>query len=103
MRKRLALRVFALLVAISFGTAVSAQREGRGPSGVGRPPTAAELQAWDISIHPDGRELPPGSGNATQGALAFTQRACSTCHGPTGKEGPAPNLVGGVPTIATSY
>src|SRR6266700_7509946 len=60
------------------------------PSGVGRPPTKAELQAWDIAIHPDGTELPPGSGNATQGALVFTQRGCSGCHGPTGKEGPAP-------------
>ena len=57
----------------------------------------------DISVHPDGTELPAGSGNATQGALAYTQRGCSACHGPTGKEGPAPNLIGGEPVIATSY
>ena len=113
MSARLARSVFVLASAIWFGTVVSAQREARqeqtpagatrGPSGVGRPPTAAELQSWDISMHPDGRELPAGSGNATQGALVFTQRACSTCHGPTAREGPAPNLIGGVPTTATSY
>ena len=75
----------------------------KGPSGLGRPPTARELEAWDISIGPDGSSLPPGSGNATQGALTFTQRACSTCHGPTGKEGPAPVLVGGKGGFDESY
>ena len=63
---------------------------------MGRAPSRAELEAWDISIGPDGAELPPGSGNATQGTLVFTQRGCSDCHGPTGKEGPAPVLVGEV-------
>ena len=107
--------VLALAVALWFGAVASAQRQGqqqqapspsgggRGPNGVGRAPSRAELEAWDISIGPDGAELPRGSGNATQGALVFTQRACSTCHGPTGKEGPAPNLIGGEPVIATSY
>ena len=75
----------------------------RGPSGLGRSPNAREVAAWDISIGPDGKELPAGSGNATQGALAFTQRACSTCHGPTGKEGPAPVLVGGKAGFDESY
>jgi cytochrome c len=57
----------------------------------------------DISIGPDGAELPAGSGTATQGALVFTQRACSTCHGPTGVEGPANELVGGKPSPSSSY
>lgn len=76
---------------------------GDGPNHIGRPPTARELAQWDISIGPDGAELPPGSGTATQGALVFTQRDCSTCHGPTGVEGPANVLVGGEPTISSSY
>jgi mono/diheme cytochrome c family protein len=75
----------------------------KGPSGLGRTPNARELAAQDISIGPDGAELPPGSGTATQGALTFTQRACSTCHGPTGKEGPAPVLVGGKGGYEESY
>ena len=76
---------------------------GRGPNAIGRPPTARELAQMDISIGPDGAELPQGSGSATQGALVFTQRACSTCHGPTGTEGPANELVGGEPTASSSY
>ena len=112
MSTRQAISLFALVVALWFGAVASAEQQqsqapsgaaARGPSGVGRPISKAELDAWDISIGPDGAELPPGSGNATQGALVFTQRACSTCHGPTGKEGPAPNLIGGEPVIATSY
>jgi hypothetical protein len=107
--------VFALAVALSLAAigSVQAQAQGQpsqppsgaahGPRGIGRAPSRAELDAWDISIGPDGGELPAGSGTATQGALVFTQRACSTCHGPTGKEGPAPNLIGGEPVIATSY
>jgi hypothetical protein len=75
----------------------------KGPSGLGRTPSARELTGQDISIGPDGAELPPGGGTATQGALAFTQRACSTCHGPTGKEGPAPTLVGGKGSDEESY
>jgi cytochrome c len=73
------------------------------PSGLGRAPTPAELRGWDLSVSPDGDELPPGSGTATQGALVYTQRGCATCHGTTGKEGPALALVGGKPTMATNY
>jgi hypothetical protein len=76
---------------------------GRGPNAIGRAPTARELEQLDISIGPDGAELPPGSGTATQGALVFTQRACSTCHGPTATEGPANELVGGEPSPSSSY
>jgi len=73
------------------------------PSGLGRPPTQAELRVWDISIGPNGAELPPGRGDAVQGALVFTQRGCAGCHGPTGIEGPAPVLIGGKPTLSTNY
>ncbi len=39
--------------------------------GVGRTPTAEEIRKWDIAIGPDGKELPPGHGTATEGAAAF--------------------------------
>ena len=32
--------------------------------GIGRTPSAEEVGAWDISISPDGKELPPGRGTA---------------------------------------
>ena len=39
--------------------------------GVGRTPTAEEIRKWDISIGPDGKELPPGQRNrrARRGTL----------------------------------
>lgn len=78
------------VVAVGFSIPALAQ----GPVyGVGRPPSAAEIRALDISIGPEGKELPPGSGTPQQGATVFVQRRCVNCHGPTGKEGPAPQLV----------
>ena len=67
---------------------------------VGRPPTEAELRPWDNVVGTDGKELPPGSGNAKDGAKVFAGK-CSFCHGATGIEGPAPRLVGGVDSLST--
>ena len=60
--------------------------------GVGRPPTAEEIRALDISIGPTGEELPPGRGTAKQGAEVFEQQGCVGCHGEAGVGGPAPAL-----------
>ena len=61
--------------------------------GVGRTPTAEELRRRDISISPDGHELPPGRGTVKEGAQVFVQKACVGCHGVGGIGGLAPNLV----------
>ena len=53
----------------------------------GRTPSAEEIRAWDISVGPEGKELPAGSGTAQEGAKIYAQR-CARCHGPTGAEGP---------------
>jgi cytochrome c len=60
--------------------------------GVGRTPTAEEIRRMDISISPTGEELPPGRGNAKQGAQVYEQKGCIACHGDTGIEGMAPLL-----------
>jgi len=44
--------------------AQSQQPSPASPSGLGRAPTPAELRGWDLSVSPDGDELPPGSGTA---------------------------------------
>ena len=94
------LRVAGAVAAGLLSAAVQAQ-EGASPSGLGRPPTAAERA--DRIVGPDGADLPEGSGNAAEGAMVFARRGCSNCHGPTGEEGPSISLVGGDVTTRTNY
>ena len=61
--------------------------------GVGRTPTAEELRAWDISISPDGKELPAGHGTAKEGEQLYTIKGCAGCHGRTGSGSQAPTLI----------
>jgi len=70
--------------------------------GLGRTPTPEEVKAWDISIGPEGKELPPGSGTAVIGAGIYEQK-CVVCHGPTGTEGKFLHgvLVGGKGSLTT--
>jgi hypothetical protein len=61
--------------------------------GVGRAPTAEEIRAWDISISPTGKELPPGHGSAVEGARLYVSKGCAGCHGAKGSEAKAPILI----------
>lgn len=63
------------------------------PYDIGTPAAADEIRRMDISISPDGAELPAGSGTAKDGAAVFVKRRCAACHGATGKEGPGARLV----------
>jgi len=70
-------------------------------SNVGRTPTKEEIQAWDISVGPEGKELPPGSGTAKDGADIFAKK-CAACHGPAAEGSQlGPRLVGGKGTLTT--
>ena len=51
---------------------------------VGRTPAKQEIEAWDISIGPDGKGLPPGQGSAKDGAPIFAAK-CAVCHGDQGR------------------
>src|SRR5919201_3155017 len=79
-----------LLGGLFLGASVLAQ--GSGKYGVGTTPTADELRALDISIGPDGAELPPGRGTPKEGAQLFTSKGCVACHGQNGTGGRAPEL-----------
>lgn len=68
--------------------------------GLGRAPSAEEMKAWDITVFPDGRGLPDGSGTAAEGKDVY-ERRCQRCHGADGKGGDEPPIVGGQGTIAT--
>ena len=89
---------FACFVAIgAFGVITAAQSPTYG---LGRAPTADELNRIDIAVLPNGDGLPPGSGTAAIGKQVYTAK-CLSCHGPTGIEGPQDRLAGGTGTLAT--
>jgi len=73
--------VAALALALSGATALSAELPG-----LGKPVSEADLAPWDISVGPDGKGLPAGSGTPQQGAAIFAQK-CEACHGEGGHGG----------------
>ena len=73
-----------LVLVLVFASSVAALAQGPTYH-LGRTPTQEEVKALDISIGPEGRELPPGSGTAKDGATIYAQK-CAQCHGPTGAE-----------------
>src|SRR5690348_8637725 len=70
---------------------------------VGRAPSDQQMRAWDIAVGPSGKELPPGSGSAREGAEVYAKK-CAACHGAAleGKKGVAPALTGGQGTLAST-
>ena len=71
------------------------------PPKLGRPASADEIAKVDISIAPDGKGLPEGSGSVAQGAMIFAAK-CAGCHGANGEGTPnGDRLVGGVGSLAT--
>ena len=77
-----------------LGSLLASSAFAQSPAyGVGRTPTAEELRRMDISIGPNGEELPPGRGSAKEGAQLYMQKACVGCHGVGGTGGLAPILV----------
>lgn len=66
--------------------------------GIGRRPTALEIDVMDVDVNPRGIGLPAGSGTHARGAVVFA-RKCSACHGARGEgmgAGPfaSPRLIG---------
>jgi cytochrome c len=98
---RLRFELFALVAAIAACLTAAAQTPDY--KNVGRTPTADEIKAMDIAVGIDGKELPPGSGNAKTGAVIFAAK-CMACHGES-QEGSAqaPALVGGKGTLTSMH
>jgi S-disulfanyl-L-cysteine oxidoreductase SoxD len=92
-------KLLVFLAALTAGAAAWAQAPNY--KNVGRAPTADEIQAWDHAVGPAGKELPPGSGTAKEGAEIFADK-CAVCHSPEGEGSRmAPRLVGGEGTLKT--
>lgn len=71
----------------------------QGP-GLGRPVSEDEIKKVDITVMPDGRGLPPGSGSVAAGAAVYAKN-CQSCHGEKGAGKPQDQLTGGLGTLAT--
>ena len=93
-RLRLVVTAGALLVAAA-ASPVAAQLPTYG---VGRPPSAEEIKAWDLTIPADGQGLPPGSGTAALGKSIYVER-CASCHGEKGQDPKYNILAGGQGTL----
>ena len=75
-------RITALSILILAGTNLPAGEAPQGPE-LGQPADQHAIAAWDISITPDGKGLPVGSGNAIQGKAVY-EKHCLSCHGKDG-------------------
>ena len=93
---------FALTVLV-LAACASLPAQSQSYKNVGRAPTPQEIQAIDIAIGTDGKELPPGNGNAKIGARIYAEK-CAACHGEN-QEGSAqaPALVGGKGTLTSLH
>ena len=87
----------AVAAIVCFSPAARAQNY----KNVGRAPTEQEIQAMDIAVSTEGKELPPGSGTAKIGAQIFADK-CAVCHGENQQgSAQAPALVGGKGTLSS--
>jgi cytochrome c len=90
-----------LIVSLLAAVAWAAGGPGyRGPFGLGRVPSQAEIAAKDIAIGPDGEGLPSGRATVAAGEQVYLAK-CARCHGATGTEGPNDRLVGGTLPVKT--
>src|SRR3954470_2831846 len=81
---------------LAAGLIASTSAFGAETPNLGKPITPAELAAWNITVMPDGKGLPAGSGTAAQGAAIFAQK-CIACHAPNAGGGLAAGLIGAPP------
>ncbi len=95
MRKSAILAIAAGIMAIAAAGAALAEGPDLKPN-LGKPITPADLAPWDITVLPDGTNLPPGSGKAADGAKIYAEK-CAACHGDKGQGGIAGRVIGGPP------
>ena len=79
--------VVALSCLVGPGSAQDAKNGLGARPNLGVPITDADIKPWDITILPDGTNLPAGSGTAAVGAKLFVDKGCNQCHGDNAKGG----------------
>ena len=94
MRRLRALSIAAAIAVPGYGGATDA-----APA-LGVPATAADLEAHDTMVFPDGTGLPPGAGTVRDGASLYLEQ-CAACHGQRGRGGPGGELAGGTEPLTS--
>ncbi|MFM0224360.1 c-type cytochrome [Paraburkholderia dipogonis] len=104
-RRRPARAALAALVSLTTLASCSSMtpdaRNAEASHDIGTPITAQDLAAWNIDVAPDGRGLPPGSGDVASGAHIFAAK-CAACHGAQGQGGLGDQLIGGQGTLTST-
>ena len=83
------LKSISLLPVLFLTIATSVQSAGFGEEA-----TQEDINRVFFAVFPDGQQLPPGEGNATQGKALY-ETWCKMCHGEKGAGDPADVLAGG--------
>ena len=81
-----------LTLALTLGAAQAADTPK-----LGKPISEADIKTWDITILPDGTNLPPGRGTPAEGAKVYVEKGCAACHGENAKGATNMALVGKPP------
>ncbi len=84
--------VAILLLLVSIGASCQGLYEELNTN-LAKPLLAKELAPFDITIFPNGKNLPTGQGSVLQGKVLYKNQ-CQMCHGQQGIEGPAARLAG---------
>src|SRR5690349_610061 len=79
-RVRLAVLAFVAMAVAGFAATESHAQGYPGRFEFGAAATPAEIAAVAIAIAPDGKGLPPGSGDHARGKAVY-EAACAACHG----------------------
>jgi cytochrome c len=101
MAASLTFRGIGLAAVLTAGSAAWADEPATAPLEIGRPASAHEIAAKDITVLPDGTGLPKGKGSAKEGAVLYAAQ-CAACHGDRGEgRGDFAPLVGGRGSLAS--
>jgi len=101
MSTRNGLAIIAALASAALALATNAALAADAP-GLGQSVTEADLALWDMTIGPDGKGLPAGSGTPAQGKAVYEQK-CETCHGKEAGGGRSASLVSTKDRTVTNY
>lgn len=89
-----------MITSVTVGALCALPAFTEGP-GLGKPADPAVIRMMDLTILPDGKDLPAGRGSVAQGRQVYEAK-CLACHGVGGQGQPMDRLTGGVGSLATA-